>query len=252
MPDKPYDKYNEGDTYEGEIINSIFSSTERYLIFEGNNSGTVTVATNDPDLRANCSKISSKISLITGYLVTKAEMRKFVDRIGLAYSEAIESNFEIANEICDTMIKDIILLKKNKGRFSYLATCLMFVIFFVILSYLQSKFSIEPLFDPYLTIMVFSAIGGFFSVALNINKIEIDIDDFSLFHFFNGGLRILISILAGVIIYVLIKSELIIPSLINEQNNHVFYLLAVLAGFSESYIPNLLKKIELNDKTINF
>ena len=97
--------YNEGDTYMGELITSLYSAKQDYLIFEGDNSGEVTVATEVPELKKRSSEISLKISIITEYLITKNEKRKFVDIIGLAYFEAIEGNIENANKICDKLLK---------------------------------------------------------------------------------------------------------------------------------------------------
>jgi len=96
--------------------------------------------------------------------------------------------------------------------------------------------------------MSYASIGGFLSIAKDIKKIHIDSCDFGWFQVFYGSTRILISMFSGLIIYVLIKSELILPSLNNEENIYIVCILAIAAGFSESMIPNLLKKIE-DEKT---
>jgi len=53
---------------------------------------------------------------------------------------------------------------------------------------------------------------------------------------------------SGLIIYVLVKSEIVLPNLNHENNIYVVYILAIAAGFSESMIPNLLKKVEKTNK----
>jgi hypothetical protein len=70
---KPLKEYNEGDTYKGELITTLYAAKTEYLIFEGNKSGKVTIATSNAELRKRCSEISPQISLIIEYLITKKE-----------------------------------------------------------------------------------------------------------------------------------------------------------------------------------
>ena len=245
---KSLEDYNEGDTYKGEVITTLYTAKSEYLIFEGDKSGEVTVATDNLDLRKRCSEISTRISIITEYLITKKEKQKFVDQIGLAYSEAIEGDIEGAKRICDKLIDRIELYKSNIGRFYYLLSCLSIVVIAILFSYLLKKYKFIPEIIPHFYIMSYASIGGFLSVAKDIKKIQIDPSDFGWFQVFYGAIRILISMLSGLIIYILIKSELILPNLNLQDNIYVIFILAIAAGFSESMIPNLLKKIE-DEKT---
>ena len=243
--------YNEGDSYRGEVISTLYAAKSDFLIFEGDKSGEVTVATDNPELRKRCSQISPRISIITGYLITKGEKRKFVDQIGLAYTESIEGNIENAKRICDKLISRIELYKKNIGRLFYLLSCLGVVVIGLIISYFLKRYRFIPEIIPHFFIMTYASIGGFLSVAKDIKKIQIDSSDFGWFQFIYGAIRILISMFSGLIIYVLIKSELILPKLNEPDNIYVICLIAIVAGFSETFIPNLLKKIEnerINDK----
>jgi hypothetical protein len=238
--------YNEGDTYMGEFISSLYAAKQDYLIFEGDNSGEVTVATEKPELKKRCSEISLKMSIITEYLVTKNEKRKFVDRIGLAYAEAIEGNIENANKICDKIIDRIEIYKCNLGRFYYMLSCFGIVITAMIICYFLKRYKFIPEIIPHFYIMTYASVGGFLSVAKDIKKIQIDSSDFGWFQVFYGSLRIILSMLSGLIVYVIIKSEFISPGTGANSNPSVYFvcLLAIAAGFSESMIPNLLKKIE--------
>lgn len=250
MTDQPKSlaECNEGDNYKGEIITSLYAAKSEYLIFEGDNCGEVTIATENPELKRRCSEISLKISIITEYLITKREKRKFVDRIGLAYVETIEGNTENANKICDKIIDRIELYKSNIGRFYYLLTCLSIVIIALTISFLLKKYKFIPEIIPQFYIMTYAAIGGFLSIAKDIKKINIDSSDFGWFQIFYGATRILISMFSGLIIYVLVKSEQVLPSLNSYDNIYIVCILAIAAGFSETLIPNLLKRIE-DEKT---
>lgn len=236
--------YKEGETYMGETITKLYSVQSEYMIFEGTNTGDIIVATDNPELRKRCSEISPLVSVITGYLSTIRDKQKYADQIGLAYSEAIEGNIESAKKICNDSIENIELLKSNIGRFYYLLSCLTVVIIALLLSYLLKKYKFIPEIIPQFYIMTYASIGGFLAVAKDIKKIHVSASDFGWFQIFYGATRILISMFSGLIIYVLIKSELIFPDLNKQENIFVICILAVVAGFSETFLPNLLKKIE--------
>lgn len=241
---KSHADFNEGDNYKGERITSLYAAKPEYLIFEGDNCGEVTIATENPEFKRRCSEISFKVSIITEYLITIRQKQKYVDRIGLAYCEAIEGNIENADKICDKIIDRIELYKSNIGRFYYLLTCLSMVVIALAISYLLKKYKFIPEIIPHFYIMTYASIGGFLSIAKDIKKIHIDSSDFGWFQAFYGATRILISMFSGLIVYILIKSEQVIPSLNSQDNIYIVCILAITAGFSETLIPNLLKRIE--------
>lgn len=251
MNKKSLSDYNENDTYKGELITSLYAARPEYLIFEGDKCGEVTVSTDNPELRKRCSLISGKISLITEYLITRQEKRKFVDQIGLAYVEAIEGNDLEANKICDKLINRIELYKSNIGRFYYLLSCLGVVGVVLIFSFILKKYEFIPEIIPHFYFMSYAAIGGFLSVAKDIKKVQIEATDFGWFQIVYGSIRILIAMFSGLIMYVLLKSELIFPKLGDTGNYYIICLLAIVAGFSETMIPNLLKKVENNELKAN-
>lgn len=61
--------------------------------------------------------------------------------------------------------------------------------------------------------------------------------------------RIVISILASVIVYFCIKSNLIL-GICNDMETPIYgyMVFSVVAGFSETFVPNVLRKLE-NDNT---
>ena len=214
--------YNEGDNFRGEIITTLYAAKTDYLIFEGDKSGEVTVATDNSELRKLCSLISPQIMVITELLIKKKEKRKFVDMIGLAYSDAIEGETKKAEDICNKLIERIELYKCNIGRFYYLLSCLGIVIIALIISYILEIFRFIPEIIPHFYIMTYASIGGFLSVARNLKKINIDSSVFGWYQFIYGATRILIAMFSGLIMYVLIKSDLILPVLNNSENMYIF------------------------------
>lgn len=66
---------------------------------------------------------------------------------------------------------------------------------------------------------------------------------------YNSILKFFISALAGVLSIILLKSNFIGNILNNEVNNYTYFSIAILSGFSEHLIPNLLNKIDENFKS---
>ncbi|HSC38559.1 MAG TPA: hypothetical protein VLD19_11820, partial [Chitinophagaceae bacterium] len=59
--------------------------------------------------------------------------------------------------------------------------------------------------------------------------------------------RIFISMLSGIIVYALIQSDFLLGFLKKEGNNqiiYIYYVLAVVSGFSETFIPDVLGGVE--------
>ncbi len=236
--------YNEGDVFRGETITTLYAAKSDFLIFEGDKSGEVTVATDDPQLRKQVSEISPWILVITGYLEKEKEKRKFVDQIGLAYTEAISGDIENAKKICDKIIQRIEGYKLNIGRFYYLLSCLSVVVSTLIISYFLKKYKFIPEIIPHFYMMTYASIGGFLSVAKDIKKVQIESSEFGWFQFFYGSIRILTTMFSGLIVYILIQSKLIFPVLMENGNGYAIAIIAFLSGFSETFLPNLLKQVE--------
>ena len=84
------------------------------------------------------------------------------------------------------------------------------------------------------------------------SKIEsLDFDKYSdrkLLCFLSAS-RILLSMISAIIALILIKSNLVLGLVDNVDGAYPYYCIAVLAGFSENYIPDLLKKINNDNRT---
>jgi hypothetical protein len=90
---------------------------------------------------------------------------------------------------------------------------------------------------------IFGALGAFFSVAMGIRAIDLDLDLGRWEYFFAGTIRICIGVLSGVVVGLAINSNFLNPNFsTSEPALAVFYFLAFLAGFSETLVPNLLKR----------
>jgi hypothetical protein len=94
-------------------------------------------------------------------------------------------------------------------------------------------------------IALFGSIGAFLSVCIGIKQLELN--DFSIpwHNFIWGVVRIIIGIIGAIILFFGIKSKLIFsPFSEASSSKELIFFLCALAGFSESLVPNSLRKIE--------
>ena len=84
------------------------------------------------------------------------------------------------------------------------------------------------------------AIGGFLSVAIGIWSLRIDLDANSWLNALAGASRIVIAALAAVVAYFAVESNIVLGELAKQP--YGVYMAAVIAGFSETFIPSLLRR----------
>lgn len=91
----------------------------------------------------------------------------------------------------------------------------------------------------------FASIGGFISVSLKIKSLHTDRELNKKVYFFYGAERILLSMLAGVLVYFMVKGNIIFGFMnTNSDISFSIYVICALSGFSETLIPNTLRNLE--------
>ena len=90
-------------------------------------------------------------------------------------------------------------------------------------------------------------IGALLSVLQRGHKLKLDPMAPVQNIIMQSATRILIGILSGTIIVIASKSELALGLVAN--NNYALMLLAVISGFSERYVPDLMENISSGKKT---
>jgi len=142
-------------------------------------------------------------------------------------------------------------LEKMKARLSYLSGSILLVFVLIILSifsyYIRatSLFINNIEFFNLLFASTFASLGGFLSISLKIRSVVVDRGLGKIAYFLYGAERIIISIIGGVFIFILIKGDLIF-GFIGDGKSQIYAIMAfcLLAGFSETLVPNTLKNLE--------
>jgi hypothetical protein len=248
-PEKPYHLYTIGSRFEGDIIDHIFEAYDDLLIYRVKGEACVSVYFDEEDgqYKKNLSKISKKMAELKACVCTKLENKKFARQIALIYKTALLGDAETAELISDKVLVEAQSFKMGIARLLYLISCFSIVALMLIFCVLQDNYFMSEYLMPYAKIMLFGSIGGFISVFISLKKLNLEININYWSQSVYGIFRITVAILSAIVSYLLIRSELILPS-INTENVFVYYIFAVVAGFSETFIPNVLKKIEKDKK----
>jgi hypothetical protein len=91
-----------------------------------------------------------------------------------------------------------------------------------------------------------SALGGFLSVAIGVPHLTIE--DYFWINFFYGGLRIIIALICGIAMTFLVRAGIALTFLKDPSATDGFIVAALLAGFSEKLVPNVLVGLDKKSK----
>lgn len=170
-----------------------------------------------------------------------------------AIANALSGNHDLAIDILAFVEARLIARRRTQGQFLYLLTCTVILAIVMLIVFAHEYWiALSIDFWPYRELVRVAAcgtIGGFISVAIGIRKLDVDPDTRWWVNAFYGFIRLTIAFLSAVVLYFLIKGKLIFEPLFTETSDQAvftLYAFAVAAGFSETFIPNILRKTEEN------
>ena len=250
-----FDNYEVGKADDfGQLIEKIYiRSKGQFVLYKCNDSEDISFDGTD-EIHLKYSKITGRISNITGRFSNEFKKHPFLKNLLIyAITEAVQDNISTAEKILDDLEKRVLSIKKHQGRLHYLGGAVAVVIINIILSmvfinyYFISNDLLRECFFIFFVITS-GSLGGMLSVSININKLEIDSDSGCLNNFITGLSRILISMIASYFIYLALKSNIIF-GMINQSSNNIYSFLTfgLVSGFSETFVPNIINKIEKED-----
>ena len=246
--DKPINKIKIGDISDlGKKITQIYYRNNDYIIYSTDNHSNVAYTTSDIT-KYNNSDILKQL-IYTTNLIDDKDRKKYSNRIASAYKECFDGNSKNAITILKSIDKIAERRKTIKNRLVYLLSASLFVILNIVISVIMFLINTDnetykTIFNLFL-IATFGSIGGIMSISLRIKTLNLEVDGKHFIHITNAIFRIFISMLSSIVIYEVIKANILL-GILNQGNENHFYVFAVLSGFSETFIPNLLKSIENN------
>ena len=97
---------------------------------------------------------------------------------------------------------------------------------------------------PVVNMIFLGALGSFLSVLLGIRSIKINYSASYGEMLFSGYSRIVIGMIGSIVVLLLLNGHWVLESMKPETKLWNYYLLAFIAGFSEWFVPNLLRGVE--------
>jgi hypothetical protein len=250
-------------TPSGEMITKILSRGDEYVIYEIQTktpSDSIkmqidTIAETDQKPLERFNEVRVNFSKIKGLLYKVYDDSSLKVRIAHILSHALSGKTTEANTQFNDLIKEINTEYSNqfKHRLRYLITIIMITIGLISLSiniYYYKRYADMTQVRTLVYILTGGSIGGFLSVSRRLRKTVFEKDVNKYLYIIYGFERMFISMLGALIIYFAIESNLAF-GIVNELNKPIYglVLFAIVAGFSETLIPNLLIRLEKDEKS---
>jgi hypothetical protein len=107
----------------------------------------------------------------------------------------------------------------------------------------------SPSLFPQMTLVImFGALGGYFSVLSKINKLFVDPEASRMIIGISAASRILVSITGAFAVYTFMLStfgrSIVNAEMVNEAGFATICIFAFLAGFSENFVPSIFRALE--------
>lgn len=242
----------------GYTISKVFGRGDEYVVYEIDTKDLVdslkvwinTQVEENTIPIDNFNKVRAKFSEVKGLLykvVDKTTTKTIISHIII---DAIRGNADSANTQFETLIKQINQEYKEQfnNRMRLLISGLLFaglVIAFAIGTYYNGCYKKFEHLHNLIYVVAGGCVGGFFSLSIGLNKIVCEKDVAWWLYIIYGIERIIIALLASAIVYFAIQADLVF-SICKKMTNPVigYVIFAIVAGFSETLVPNLLTRLE--------
>lgn len=227
-----------GDAIGNHNVSKVYSRNNgKFVIYELNNSGIISYRCED-DIGKNIDNVNEVLNDVILSLTTKWLRRRYSARIADSIKDCLIGKFQNSNNKLKSILSSILYQKTIAYRIQYLMGTISTSLLIVLIILVFRQFNIFSSFE--LNIVMFGLAGGIFSVAFNLSNIKIDILSNNKFlHYISGSSRSIIAGLSSIIMYVLIKADIML-GIIEDSSNYVFYTFAIISGFAENYVPNIL------------
>ncbi len=239
--------YVEGGTCRLGKITRIYKFTDNYILYETDRQGDICYEVAD-GIDTKCIKpIRSLVIKIQSILTTRKERRRFSTKISMAYTDCFDDEADRGKKLLENLYETIKNYRKLKSKICYMVCSLLLVIFNILICTLVNTIwyhSINHHLSLLITIATFGSLGGFISIVSKIPDMQLDIEGSNFLQVMDSFSRVFLSMISSLIIFVFIKTDLILGTLNDLDNNNVFYAFAVVSGFSEKFIPNIIKGID--------
>jgi hypothetical protein len=250
---KPYDYKIDGLDNNGEKINKIYSKLPAFVVYRTENAIRIDIDDDHKDcesLKQKHMAIGVDLGRIYSWLPEKlGDSEPINKQIARAMTTNVIGNHDDAKTLLKHAEERIIKKKTITGRLQYTSSAffLVFILAFVVsaFTYWLGSGKVDVLYY----IALCGSLGGLLSISIGFSTLEIDIDATQITNYLIGCSRILIAITAAIFSYFAIKSEIAFTFIGRSPENYGLYMIAMISGFIEMLIPNIMSNLAKNDST---
>lgn len=227
----------------GGKITTIFAVHRNYILYEVGNCGMISTEIKQA---SSFHEIDPYVSEIRSLCKSRKQHLKASRNIAFAMTYCLDDNYKSAIDYISKAKELLINERIIQNKLFYLITCIVFISGNITVALLLNRFFPDEKITFLSKIATFGSFGGFLSISFQIKKLQIDAYENHLVQICTGFTRVFIAMISSLIVFAIIKSNLIMDFLNDSDNSYVFYALACVSGFSEYFVPNILKTIEQN------
>lgn len=246
----------------GNFIVKIIVRSDEFVIYEIKTSSISdsirvnirTLVENDRLLLKRYDGVRIKLSRVKGMLYKVNDEISYRDRMGQIISHALScGDIILANRELSKLEQEInqVYRERVTNSLKYLLTMIFLtscLVFSSIYTYWCNPLDSAPALRLLLFTATAGSIGGFFSVSIKLRRMAFEREIPSYAYIFYGVERFFVSVCCSIIMLMAVKGQLAFA--IANPNTAASLLLSVAAGFSETFIPNLLVRMETEKKDI--
>lgn len=186
--------------------------------------------------------------------------REILEFVADAFEMRLCGQKDESEKILSDIVTQLQVSKETRGRMLYqsaaLATGLVVWALYFVLPSIVSESSLTHV-APWILAAALGATGGFFSVCLNLGSVQVNVNQSLLPLLFGGATRAAVALIAAIACLLAVQGQIILgvigavtsPETPGEVLRPAVMFFLFLAGFSETFIPNVLRDAEKNTPT---
>jgi hypothetical protein len=234
----------------GRRVDQIYSVEEGYVIYLTSNA--VACFIDDAHLpkaertvHARFVQLAPDLSRLYALQPGRLWRKESINRqLARALGLCLEGNNSAARDILGHVERRLAGIRRIEGRLQYQFTCLAVVT--IVLGFLFGASRHFPNATPVLSAIGSGLLGGFFSVSLGLSRIQIEAEATWLANAMAAFSRLSIAAVAAIFAYYGVKAKIIFGNL-DANSNAILPAIAMLSGFSETFVPNVLRSLQFGE-----
>jgi hypothetical protein len=223
---------------DGEMILLVYKTTPTFAVY----------VTANGVKHVSMQSTGGRFATIAALVIELGRDRKRFPFIDLAVAQAnvacLEGNGQEAQEILIGVRTRVGNLRTLAGRLQYILVCMATSGTIVVAAATLSHVSIPEEHIFVIWMAACGSLGAFLSVSLNLRHLEIDPEAPRAMTTISAVSRIAIGMIGAIFLYLVIKGGLILGLLADLKNPAAILAVALVAGFSETFVPNALRRVE--------